>query len=66
MIGEQMTRQECARLKAVWETLSKITVDLKQRGANVPPNIYESLRGTNVLTALCRVSKTQRPSARRY
>lgn len=54
MIDEQMARQECAKLRGVWETLSKITVDLKQRGVNVPPNIYEALRGTNVLTALCK------------
>jgi hypothetical protein len=54
MIDEQMARQECVRLRAVWDALSKILIDLKQRGVNVPPDIYKSLRAVNVLTALCK------------
>jgi hypothetical protein len=54
MIDEQMARQECARLRATWKALSEITVDLKQRGVDVPPDIYKSLRGINALTALCK------------
>lgn len=54
MIDEQTARQECARLRATWDALTKITVDLKQRGVDVPPDIYKSLRGANVLTVLCK------------
>lgn len=54
MIDERMVRQECAKLGDVWEALSKITTDLKERGVNVPADVYTSLRGTRVLITLCR------------
>jgi len=54
MISEERARQECAKLGDVWEALSKMTADLKERGVNVPPDIYASLRGTKSLITLCK------------
>jgi hypothetical protein len=54
MISEERAKQECTRLEDVWEALSKITAELKEKGVNVPPDIYSSLRGTKSLITLCR------------
>jgi hypothetical protein len=54
MISEDRAKQECTKLEDVWEALSKITVELKEKGVNVPPDIYSSLRGTRSLITLCR------------
>jgi hypothetical protein len=40
MIDERMVRQECAKLGDVWEALSKIATDLKERGVSVPADVY--------------------------
>jgi hypothetical protein len=54
MISEERAKQECTKLEDVWEALSRITAELKEKGVNVPPDIYSSLRGTKSLIALCR------------
>ncbi len=54
MISEERAKQECTKLEDVWEALSKITTELKEKGVNVPPDIYSSLRGTKSLITLCR------------
>jgi hypothetical protein len=54
MISEERAKQECTKLEDVWEALSKITAELKEKGVNVPPDIYSSLRGTKSLITLCR------------
>lgn len=46
--------KECERLGEAWEVLSRITADLKERGVNVPPDIYTALRGTKSLITLCK------------
>jgi hypothetical protein len=54
MISEERAKQECTKLENVWEALGKITAELKEKGVNVPPDIYSSLRGTKSLITLCR------------
>jgi hypothetical protein len=54
MISEERAKQECTKLEDVWEALSRITAELKEKGVNVPPDIYSSLRGTKSLITLCR------------
>jgi len=54
MMSEERAKQECTKLEEVWETLGKITAELKEKGVNVPPDIYSSLRGTKSLITLCR------------
>jgi hypothetical protein len=54
MISEERAKQECTKLEDVWGALSKITAELKEKGVNVPPDIYSSLRGTKSLITLCR------------
>jgi hypothetical protein len=54
MINEERAKQECTRLGDVWQALSKITADLKEKGVNVPPDVYASLRGTKALITLCK------------
>jgi hypothetical protein len=54
MISEEKAREECAKLTDVWEALSKITAELRERGVSVPPDIYTSLRGAKDLITLCK------------
>lgn len=54
MISEERAKEECTKLGDVWEALSKMTVELKGKGVNVPPDIYASLRGTKALITLCK------------
>jgi len=53
-ISEERSKQECTKLEDVWGALSKATAELKDRGVDVPPDIYTSLRGTKSLIALCK------------
>ncbi|MGB9023001.1 MAG: hypothetical protein WCC94_06140 [Candidatus Bathyarchaeia archaeon] len=54
VINEERAKQECTKLGDVWEALSKITAELKEKGVNLPPDIYTSLRGTRTLITLCK------------
>jgi hypothetical protein len=54
MISEERAKQECTKLEEVWEALSKITAELNGKGVNVPPDIYNSLRGAKSLITLCK------------
>ena len=54
MRSEQRARLECEKLSEVWDALSQVTTELKNRGVNVPPDIYASLRGTKSLITLCK------------
>jgi hypothetical protein len=54
MLSEQRARLECEKLSEVWDALSQVTTELKNRGVNVPPDIYASLRGTKSLITLCK------------
>jgi len=50
---EDRARQQCGLLMNVWEALSEATVDLKNQGLTIPPEIDTSLRSTRSLLTLC-------------
>ncbi len=52
-MDEDLVRQQCRLLMNVWETLSEATVDLKNQGLTIPPEIDTSLRSTRSLLTLC-------------
>jgi hypothetical protein len=54
MTSQERAKEECTKLGAIWDALSKMTVELKGKGVNVPPDIYTSLRGTKSLITLCK------------
>ena len=54
LISAERAKRDCTMLGDVWEVLSKATVDLKGRGVDVPPDIYNALRGAKNLITLCK------------
>jgi len=53
LVKKERTKEQCYLLEKTWETLDEISVDLKNQGVNVEPDIYTSLRSTKVLISQC-------------
>ncbi len=54
VISEERAQQECTKLEDVWNALSRTTAELRDRGVDVPRDIYASLRGAKSLITLCK------------
>jgi len=53
LLKKERTKEQCYLLEKTWDTLNEISVDLKNRGINVAPEIYTSLRSTKILIGQC-------------
>jgi len=53
LLNRERTREQCYLLEKTWDTLNEISADLKNRGINVTPEIYTSLRSTKALITQC-------------
>jgi len=53
LVKKERTKEQCYLLEKTWETLDEISVDLKNQGVNVEPDIYTSLRSTKILISQC-------------
>jgi len=47
------TREQCFLLEKTWDAMNEISADLKNRGVDVAPEIYTSLRSTKILITQC-------------
>jgi len=53
LLKKEQTREQCYLLEKTWDALNEISADLKNRGINVTPDIYTSLRSTKSLITQC-------------
>ncbi|MGP8070465.1 MAG: hypothetical protein ACLP5V_11305 [Candidatus Bathyarchaeia archaeon] len=53
LLKREQTKSQCYLLEKTWETLDEVSADLKNRGVNVTPDIYTSLRSTKILITQC-------------
>ena len=53
LLNEERTREQCYLLEKTWDAMNEICADLKNRGINVTPEIYTSLRSTKSLITQC-------------
>ena len=53
LLNKEQTREQCYLLEKTWDTLNEVSADLKNRGIDVPPEIYTSLRSTKMLITQC-------------
>jgi len=53
LLNKERTREQCYLLEKTWETLDEISADLKNRGIDIAPEIYTSLRSTKSLITQC-------------
>ena len=56
LVKKEQTREQCYLLGKIWDTLSEISAGLTDRGVNVSPEIYTSLRSTKNLLTQCQTS----------
>ena len=53
LLKKERTKEQCDLLEKTWDTLDEISAELKNRGVNVAPEIYTSLRSTKTLITQC-------------
>lgn len=53
LLNKERTREQCYLLEKTWDAMNEICADLKNRGLNVTPEIYTSLRSTKSLITQC-------------
>ena len=52
-LNKEQTREQCYLLEKTWDTLNEVSADLKNRGIDIQPEIYTSLRSTKMLITQC-------------
>jgi hypothetical protein len=53
-LNDGWVRQQCVLLEKTWDMMNEVSAELKNRGVNVDPEIYTSLRSTKTLITLCK------------
>ena len=56
LLKKERTREQCYLLEKTWDAMNEICADLKNRGINVTPEIYTSLRSTKILITQCQTN----------
>ena len=59
LLKKERIKGQCDLLEKTWDILNEISADLKNRGVNVAPEIYTSLRSTKTLIMQCQTNPSE-------